>query len=181
MRIVITIWGAFAGFNLGAGLISALTGDGFLSTFLGWFIGVLIGVVFALLAYLYYSVAVVLTMASIGFILGSAIMAGIGVTWNWVIVVIGVVVGILLAVAAVALNLPAILLVVFSALGGASAIVGGVMLVTTVISLDDFGRASITSTISHNVVWYILYLILAVSGIVVQSRIVGREELADQW
>lgn len=174
MRIVITIWGAFVGLNLGAGIVSALTGDGFLSSFLGWIVGILIAVVFALLAYLYYSVAVILAMASIGFVVGSAVMAAIGVTWNWVIVLVGVAVGVLLAIAAIALNLPAILLVVLSAFGGSTAVVGGLMLITTTIELDDFTRANVTSTINHGWWWYVIYIVLVVWGIIAQSRLVGR-------
>jgi len=38
MRIIIPIWGAFAGFMLGAGIVA---GDsGFLATALGWFVGI---------------------------------------------------------------------------------------------------------------------------------------------
>ena len=38
MRIIIPIWGAFAGFVLGAGLVST-GGDEFLSTALSWIVG----------------------------------------------------------------------------------------------------------------------------------------------
>ena len=44
MRIVIAVWGAFVGLNLGAGIVSALSGDGFLSTALGWIVGILVAV-----------------------------------------------------------------------------------------------------------------------------------------
>src|SRR5690606_17793436 len=120
---------------------------------------------FGLIAYLYYVVAVTLAMASIGFLIGTALMAALGVTWSWVLILVGVIVGVLLAVAAVKLNLPAILLVVLSALGGSTAIVGGVMLLTTTIDLDDFNRANITATIGHNWWWYVIYLLLVIVGV----------------
>jgi len=163
MRIVIAVWGAFVGLNLGAGIVSALSGDGFLST-------------------AYYAVAVTLAMASIGFAVGAAIMAAFGVTWNWVIITVGVVVGIVLAVAAVSMNLPAILLVVLGALGGATATVGGLMLLTSTIELEDFTRSTVTSTIGHDWWWYAIYLVLVIAGIVAQTRVLGREsQLQQQW
>lgn len=182
MRIVIAVWGAFVGLNLGAGIVSALSGDGFLSTALGWIVGVIVALLFSVLAYLYYAVAVTLAMASIGFAVGAAIMAAFGVTWNWVIITVGVVVGIVLAVAAVSMNLPAILLVVLGALGGATATVGGLMLLTSTIELEDFTRSTVTSTIGHDWWWYAIYLVLVIAGIVAQTRVLGREtQLQQQW
>lgn len=182
MRIVITIWGAFVGLNLGAGLVAAFTGDDYFSTALGWIVGILVALLFGLIAYLYYVVAVTLAMASIGFLIGTALMAALGVTWSWVLILVGVIVGVLLAVAAVKLNLPAILLVVLSALGGSTAIVGGVMLLTTTIDLDDFNRANITATIGHNWWWYVIYLLLVIVGVLAQSRLLGdNKDLQSQW
>ena len=44
MRLIIPIWGAFAGFLLGAGLIANTGSDGFLRSTLGW-IGFVLGIV----------------------------------------------------------------------------------------------------------------------------------------
>ncbi|HRA36003.1 MAG TPA: DUF4203 domain-containing protein, partial [Acidimicrobiales bacterium] len=63
-RLIIPLWGAFTGFAVGAGAISAITGDALLAKPVGWIVGLVVGVVFALLAYLYYEVAVILTMGS---------------------------------------------------------------------------------------------------------------------
>ena len=86
MRMVFPIWGAFAGFAFGAGLVSGLADERFLGSVLGWVLGIVFGLVFAIFAYLYYAVAVVLAMGAIGFALGSALMVALGVTWDWVIV-----------------------------------------------------------------------------------------------
>ena len=39
MRVVIPIWGAFAGFMFGAGLVDNFTDEGFLASVLGWVVG----------------------------------------------------------------------------------------------------------------------------------------------
>ena len=44
MRIVIPLWGAFAGFIIGAALIQGWTGDGFLSTSFSWIVGIVLAV-----------------------------------------------------------------------------------------------------------------------------------------
>ncbi len=183
MRFVLALWGAFAGFNLGAGLVAAITGDGYLGTALGWFVGLAVAIMFAALAYLYYAVAVTLTMASVGFALGAAAMAAVGVTWDWVIVIVGVLLGVLLAVVTLAVNLPTVLLVLVSAFGGASAIVGGVMLLVGTVNTVDFDDPTLTDTVSHDWWWYALFLALAVAGAVAQSRMLDREArtLREQW
>ena len=72
MRIVIPIWGFFAGFMLGAGATSLFDNSEFLSTVLGWVLGFFIGLLFAVIAYLFYEIAIVLAFASIGFTFGAA-------------------------------------------------------------------------------------------------------------
>ncbi|PTR26679.1 uncharacterized protein DUF4203 [Rhodococcus sp. OK519] len=182
MRFVIALWGAFAGLNLGAGLVSAITGDGVFATALGWIVGVLVAILFSVLAYLYYAVAVTLAMASVGFALGTAATVAVGVTWNWVIITVGVVLGVALAVLTLAVDLPAALLVIVSVLGGAVAIVGGAMLLTGVLDTADFDHASISETVDDDWWWYAAYLVLVVAGAVTQLRATGRERsLRDQW
>ncbi|QBJ98244.1 DUF4203 domain-containing protein [Rhodococcus sp. ABRD24] len=182
MRFVIALWGAFAGLNLGAGLVSAITGDGFLATALGWIVGILVAVVFSVLAYLYYAVAVTLTMASVGFAIGAAAMAAIGVTWNWVVVIVGALTGVALAVLTLAVNLPAVLLVVVSVLGGAVAVIGGTMLLVGTLDTAEFDEGTLTANITPAWWWYALYLALVIAGTVAQTRALGRERsLRDQW
>jgi len=50
-RILIAIWGFFAGFNLGASGMVALFGQNFLGTVTGWVLGIVVGLVIAVLAY----------------------------------------------------------------------------------------------------------------------------------
>ena len=116
MRIIIPLWGAFAGFMLGAGIVSGA--DGFLGSALGWIVGIALAVVFGLLAYLYYEVAVVIGMLAIGFTLGTSLMVALGVTWSWVIVLAGLALAVVLAFVALVADLPMALLTVLTAHGG---------------------------------------------------------------
>jgi len=142
-----------------------------------------LGLIFGLLAYLYYEVAVLIAMSAIGFAVGSSVMVAIGVTWNWLIVLVGVAVGILLALIAIVGDLPMALLAVLTALGGASAVVTGVMLLFGVISTDDFDSTATTETIQDDWWWYALYAGLAIAGIITQVRSTTRlrASLREMW
>ena len=48
-RILIAVWGFFAGFNLCAAAMTALFGQNFLGTTTGWILGLVVGLVFAVL------------------------------------------------------------------------------------------------------------------------------------
>lgn len=170
LRVMIPIWGAFTGFMLGAGIVAGTGDDGFLRTGTAWIVGLVFAVVFSALAYLYYEVSIVLAMASIGFMLGTAIMVAIGVPWSWLIVLVGVIAGVLLAMFAIGADMPGILLLVLSAMAGATAIVAGIMVLTGVIDTKDFSDASVTGRIRDSWWWYLVYVAVLVSGIVVQGR-----------
>ena len=183
MRVIIPLWGAFAGFVLGAGLIGS-GDDGFLVTGLSWVVGFAVAIVFGALAYFYYWFSVLLVMASIGFALGTALMTAIGVDWQWVIVLAGIAVGVALAVLALAADMPMLLLTVLTALGGASVIMGGLALLFGGVDLDEIGdTATITSTINRGPWWFVVFGGLAVLGIVFQVRYLDdmRRTLRQQW
>jgi hypothetical protein len=169
MRFIIPLWGAFAGFVFGAGLIDAWTGDGFLRTVLGWVVGVVFAVLFGVFAYLYYEVSVILAMTFIGFTIAVATLSAIGITWSWVLVIVGLAVGLALGWFAVVSDLPMGFLMVLTALGGATTIVTGVMLVAGTVNLDDFDNGITTKQLLHDHPWwYALFGALLVAGIVAQ-------------
>ncbi len=181
MRIIIPLWGAFAGFMLGAGLVSGA--DGFLGSALGWIVGIVLAVVFGLLAYLYYEVAVIIGMLAIGFTLGTSVMVALGVTWSWVIVLAGLALAVALAFVALIADLPMALLTILTAMAGASAIVGGLMLVFGVTALGDFDSAQTTTALADDWWWYAIYLALAIGGMIAQFIDVERrrETLRAAW
>ena len=174
MRIVFPLWGAWIGFVFGATLVASFADEGFLSTLLGWLVGIVFAVVFALLAYLFYEVAVIIGMATIGYVLGVAVLVALDVEWSWLVTLVGIACGALLAIAAVKLELPVVLLIVLTAAAGATAIVGGVMLVVGAIDIDDLSRSGVTNEVDASVWWWALDLGLAIAGIVSQGRAVDR-------
>lgn len=170
MRLIIPIWGAFTGFVLGAGIVSNLTDDGFLGSVLAWVVGFAVALLFGAIAYLYYEVSVLLAMGAIGFVIGTSIMVAIGITWSWVIVLVGVLTGVVLAVVAIVGDLPTVLLVVLTALGGSSAVVFGLMLWTGALDSADIDSVATTEQLDDDWWWYAIYIGLAVVGMVLQFQ-----------
>jgi hypothetical protein len=180
-RLIIPLWGAFTGFAVGAGAVSAVTGDALLAKPVGWIVGLVLALVFAALAYLYYEVAVVLTMGSLGFLAGSALMTALGVGWNWLIVAVAVLVSVVFAIVALATNLPRIVLVIVSATAGATAMVAGGMLLVGALETADLTRAYVTERIEDDWWWYLGYLVLVIAGIFSQAAGNARDDARLAW
>jgi Domain of unknown function (DUF4203) len=182
MRIVIPIWGGFAGFMLGAGIV-ATGDDGFLRTGLAWIVGIAVGLLFAALAYLYYEVSVVIGMAAIGFALGSSLMVALGVDWNWVIVLVGLLVAVLLTAVALMGDLPMMILVLLSAMAGASAIVFGIMLLVGTLQSSELEQGSVTERLGDDWWWFAIYLGLVVAGVIAQVSATDRirASMRESW
>ena len=183
LRLVIPIWGFFAGFAFGAGLFAELADERFLGTVLGWVTGFVFALIFAVLAYLYYAIAVILAMAAFGFAIGSGLVLALGIEWNWVAVLVGLVVGAVLGLVSVFGNMPMIVLAVASSIAGAASVVAGVMLVVGSMDSADFTRGTFTDAVQDGWGWYLLLLVLALVGIVVQTRarLTMRRTVRETW
>lgn len=183
MRVIIPLWGAFAGFMAGAGFVASVSSGGFLGTFVGWIVGLVVAVAFAAISYLYYEVAILIGMTAIGFALGTSAMVALGVSWSWLIVLVGVIAGSALALAAIVVNLPMFLLALLTATGGATAVVGGLMLVVGTIDVGDLDAASTTERLQGDWWWYVIYVAFVVAGLITQLREVEelRHSLRESW
>ena len=170
LRFVLPIWGFFAGFAFGAGLVAGFADERFLGTVLGWVLGLVFALIFAVLAYLFYAVAVILAMAGFGFAIGAGIVVALGIDWNWVAVLVGVAVGAVVGLVSVFSNMPMIVLVVFSSVAGAVGVVGGLMLLVGSLNSSDFTQAAFNEAVQDGWGWYLTLVVLAVLGIVAQAR-----------
>ena len=183
MRLIISLFGAFVGFLLGAGLVAGATDSGFGQLALSWLVGIVGAVIFGVLAYFSYQIAVVIGMAGIGFTIGTSVMAAVGVGSPIATVAVGLVAGALLAVIAIATDLPAVILVVLTALAGASLTVTGVMVIAGSIGLNRLTVEGVTAEMGRGWWWYVLYAGLALLGIVAQlrARSGGPRTMRQQW
>ena len=183
LRLLIPIWGFFAGFAFGAGIVAAFADEHFLGTVLGWVLGLVFAVIFAVLAYLYYYVAIVLAMGAAGFAIGSGIVVAFGISWNWVAVLLGLAVGLVLGLVSVFANVPMIVLVLVGSVAGAVGVTGGLMLLVGSLNSADFSRGDFTDSVSNSFGWSLLLLVLAVGGITIQARqrTLMRQSIQQTW
>jgi hypothetical protein len=170
LRIALPVWGAFVGFAFGAGLVAGLGGDRFLGGVVGWVVGLAFAALFALVAYAYFAFAVVIAMTSVGFAIGSGLVVALGIDWSWVAVVVGVLVGAIVCVASILVNLPAVVLTTLSAIGGAIAVVAGLMLVTGAMNSADFTGDAFADQVHDDWWWYLAVVVLALVGTINQMR-----------
>lgn len=181
MRLIISLFGAFVGFLLGAGLVAGVTDSGFGQLALSWLVGIVGAVIFGVLAYFSYQIAVVIGLAGIGFTIGTTVMAALGVGSPVATVAVGLLAGALLAVIAIMTDLPAVLLVVLTALAGASITVAGVMVIAGTIGINRLTAEGVGAEMSRGWWWYVLYGGLALLGIIAQLRSRGPRTMRQQW
>ena len=180
-RIILSVWGAFVGFTLGGAVVFAITGDPAFTTALGWVASIVLALLFAGLAYRFYVLAVIIAIGSVGYSLGAGLGIALGAT-GLVLQALGVLAALVLAGAALATNLPDILLTVLTSLTGAAAAVGGLMLVVGVAEPSDLTETSLRGFVVGQPWWWTaLYVALVVVGIVVQHRAGRGDSMRSFW
>ena len=167
---LLPIWGFVAGFFIGATAVTAVFGDGFLSTVTGWVVGAIVGVVFALLSYMIWYFGAILAAASVGALIGSGLMRAFNVENEWVIAIVAAGVGVLFALAALLMALPVYVVIVNTAVAGAIAITAGVMLLFNRIDLDELDNGAAWALINESWFWLLIWAALAVAGVMAQMR-----------
>ncbi|HET8845813.1 MAG TPA: DUF4203 domain-containing protein [Ktedonobacteraceae bacterium] len=170
-RILIAVWGFFAGFLIGAQAVTSLFGGSFLANALGWGVGIALGILLAGLAYLLYSAAIAILGASVGYLIGIGIMTALGFDGQAVSTFLaGVLVAILFGVLILLLNLAKILIIINTALGGSSALVFGVLYLFGLVPLDFLRSGLIGAFIKGSPIWGLAWLVVALLGFAVQLQ-----------
>lgn len=169
-RVIIPLWGLFAGFALGASAATDALGGAFIGTTVGIVLGLVVGLVFAVFSYFFYSLAVVLLGATVGYWIGSGFISLLGFNKGFLAAVVGITVGIVFGIAALVLNAPKYFLIVITSIGGSVAIVGGVLLLLNKIELTAFDYNTAASTIANSAFWLAVSGALIVVGIIAQVK-----------
>lgn len=168
--VLLPIWGFFAGFAIGAQALQALFGTGFLSEVTSWIVGLVVGILFAVLSYLFYLVGVAILAGSIGYALGAGIIFAISPNWNFLAFLVGIAVAIVVAALVILLNIQKWVIILLTSIGGAGAIIAGLLIMFGTISLADVGQNAIISYWRENWLWYLIGIVLVVVGFIAQAR-----------
>jgi hypothetical protein len=169
-RFLIPLWGFLAGFTLGAAGVSDALNNSFIGTTMGIVVGLVVGLVFALLAYFFFSLAVVLFSASLGYWLGTSMVLFLGFNKGFLSAIVGITLGVVVGLIALFGNFTKYYLIIASSIGGAVAVLGGVMLLLNKIQLDAFNYADVSQVVTTSWFWLILAVLLAGVGIVFQVK-----------
>ena len=166
--ILLPIWGFFFGFGLGAETLQVIFGVGFLATVSSWVVGFIVGAAFAVLSYLFYFVAVALLAGSFGYGLAVALLTAIGLNFGFIVWLIGLVAGIIVAVVVLIFNIQKYAIIVITALGGTGAIIFTLLAMFGDLTPAAMMLNPVMTAISNSFWWLLFYLVLAITGIVVQ-------------
>lgn len=167
--ILLPLWGFVIGFAAGAQLLALLFGEGFLATISGWVVGFVFGIGFALISYLWYWAAIVLLAGGVGYEIGLGLMALVNIT-GWLAVAIGLILAVVFVVGAIALHVPRLMIVVFTAIGGAAILTGGVLMTIGTIQPGQLNSGIVGAIIYTNWLWGLVFLVLAVAGAYYQLK-----------
>ena len=170
--VMLPIWGFFGGFWIGAYAISLILGSGFLATTTGLVVGFVVGIIGAVLSYLFYMVGVLIIAGAIGGALASGIMSALGFDLGLIMAIVTLVSALVAAGLTLLLNLQKLVIIVLSAMAGASlCVLSGMLLFgqVTVAQLQAGGNF-FQPIFQGSWLWGIVWLALAVVGVVVQFR-----------
>lgn len=184
LRAVIALFGALVGFGLGGALGASLPVSGALGSVLVWLCALLAALLLGWLAYAFYQVGVLVGLASIGFSLGVALMLALGVRSGWLVWAVGALVAVVLVVLGLIGDLPAVLLIVLTALAGANLVISGVMLLLGMIDLPVLQASGGGLPPGQSWWWGLVSLALAGVGMIAQWRSLRRSRavaMRAQW
>jgi hypothetical protein len=168
--VLLPVWGFFFGFFLGAQTLQAIFGGGFLATVTGWVVGFVVGAIFGLLAYFFYIVGVAILAGSLGYALGAGFMNLIGIDAGILVWVVGIVVAIVVAGVTIFFNLQKYVIILATAIGGAGLTFGTLLLGAAGLSLAKLVENPLRRMLEGSPLLIILFIVMAVAGIVVQLR-----------
>jgi hypothetical protein len=177
--VLLPIWGFVAGFLLSVNAMSNLFGvdAGLFATVTGWVVGILVGLLFAVLSYLYYWVAIILLGGALGYQLTIGAFEWLNLNAEgWIAFISALIVGAIFAVGFFLLHMPAVIVIVATALLGAGAAVAGVIVALGLIpqvdrhQVFDAGIYGVYAVDDLSVIWLIAAIVLAFAGAIYQAR-----------
>ena len=170
--VMLPIWGFFGGLWLGAYTVTLILGTGFLATTTGLVVGFVVGILGAVLSYLFYMVGVLIIAGAFGGALGSGIMSALGFDPGLIMAIVTIVSALIAAGLTLLFSLQKYVLIALTAMAGAILVVLAGMLTFGQVAVADLqaGGNAIQPIFEGSWFWGIVWLALAVAGVVVQIR-----------
>ncbi len=174
-RVVLPILGFLVGLGIGAQLAAAFLNEPYLGSLLSWVVAIVVGLVVAAIAFLWWYVSVALAVAGLGYAIGFGATAGLDLPAT-PSVAVGVVVAVVFAVAAIVLRVPIGIVIVVTAFWGASALIGGILVLFDRVEPGQLRNGTVDIVIDNSPLFLAAWLVLGVIGVLVQWYITPRED-----
>ena len=168
-RAVLPVFGFVVGAVVGAQAVFLIFNEGIFATLLSIVAAVVVGIVFGLLAYFWWALGIVLAVGGMGFAIGNALLPALNLDLDIVSWLLGLAVGAGFALAAIVLRLPKAIVIAVTALWGAGATLGGVLIVLNQIEAEELGYGAVDAVVSESFIWLLIFLALAGVGAVWQA------------
>jgi Domain of unknown function (DUF4203) len=181
--ILLPIYGFFFGLSFGAHSVQALFGDGFLSTTTSWVVGFFAGLLFAVLSYLFWVFAVALLAGSLGYALVAGFFGLFDVDLNALVWIIGVALGLVFAIGAIALSLQKAIVIVATSLLGAWSVIGTFLFLFTSATPESIADDGVKIVLDDHPLWFLVFAAVAAFGMVFQFQVNRGYEIEqyDRW
>jgi hypothetical protein len=175
--VLLPIWAFVFGFGLGAQTVQVIFGDAFLATVTSWMVGFIVAVIFAVLAYLFYVLAVALIAGSLGYSVAVGLLTALGLDFGLIVWLIGLVAAVALALVVLRFNIQKLVIEIATAFLGAGAIVGTFVALFSGLRSTELIQLG-TKWVLQNPLWLIVFIVLGVLGTWAQMRNDRRFEVA---
>jgi hypothetical protein len=166
--VLLPIFGFVLGFIVGAQAVQGLFGDAFLATVTSWVVGFVVALVFAVLAYLVYIFAVGIIAFGLGYAVVEGFFQALGFSPGFLVWLIAVVVGIVVAGGALVLNVQKLVIIVATAVLGAGTILATFLYLFGGVPESQIGQNPVHIALQASPFWTISFIVLAVLGIAAQ-------------
>lgn len=172
-RILLPIVGFLAGLWLGMDIVKEFAMNfPLMGVSLGLILGLVLGAIFAAVAYLVYSLAIVIFGLALGYALGAGFMYAIGLQTPFLNFIVGIVVAIAVGYAFMRVDMPKLYIIALTAFGGASALIAGILVLFGQIPPSQLGLSFVNPYIAQSWFWILVWVIIGSVGFAVQYQMV---------
>jgi len=186
--VLLPVIGFFAGFWVGASAMQWTLNENFLATLFSIIVGIVLGLIFAIASYIIYIAGVAIVAFAFGAMIAAGIMTFIGFEAGAVVSLVALAAGILLAVFTIQKNLQKFFIMGIMSIGGGNLVVLGILVLLGQVSLEVLRAKGdmIGPVLAAGTLWVIIWLGLAIAGLVYQLRTsrdfeFSMDDLKEQW
>ena len=166
--MLLPLWGFFFGLFLGGQAMRAIFDYGFFANIATWIVAFIVGAAFAVLSYLFWTVAVALMAGSLGYAVGAGLLHLFGVDAGWATFLVGLALAIVVAFVTLRFNLQRYMVIGTTALYGTASIMMTIFYGAYGSSLAALMDNPVRHILDQSWLWVIFFLVLLGGGIYVQ-------------